>query len=140
MTLKLILQLSVLITIVQMFFSEWLYKINTPEFNRVNRSQYGRSADYKQDIFDCVVKNWYIPTSGNCFVKYINHLTVKEFTEDFLTFIRTEQRRSNVMTTAICLDNRKFVHTGIFEDFYLLLQINSSQSDRKSEIYFEQKK
>ena len=44
--------------------------------------------------------NCSFPTSGNCFIKYVNHLTGKDYTEDFLTFIRTEQRRSNVMTSA----------------------------------------
>ena len=35
-----------------------------------------------------------------CFIKCINHFTKQDYTEEFLTFIRTEQRRSNVMTSA----------------------------------------
>ena len=35
-----------------------------------------------------------------CFIKCIKHFTEKDYTEEFLTFIRTEQRRSNVMTSA----------------------------------------
>ena len=31
-------------------FTSYLYKLNTPHFNRVNRSQYGRGTDFKQDI------------------------------------------------------------------------------------------
>ena len=27
-------------------FTGWLYKINTPEFKKVNRSQYGRGTDF----------------------------------------------------------------------------------------------
>ena len=78
----------------------WLYKLNTPEFKKVNRSQYGRGTDFKQDIVEYIGNNCYIPTSGNCFIKCINYFTKKDYTEEFLTFIRTEQRRSNVMTSA----------------------------------------
>ena len=81
-------------------FTGWLYKLNTPEFNKVNRSQYGRGTDFKQDIVEYIGDNCYIPTSGNCFIKCINRFTKKDYTEEFLTFIRTEQRRSNVMTSA----------------------------------------
>ena len=81
-------------------FTGWLYKLNTPEFKKVNRSQYGRGTDFKQDIVEYIGNNCYIPTSGICFIKCINYFTKKDYTEDFLTFIRTEQRRSNVMTSA----------------------------------------
>ena len=81
-------------------FTGWLYKLNTPEFKKVNRSQYGRCTDFKQDIVEYIGNNCYIPTSGNCFIKCINSFTKKHYTEEFLTFIRTEPRRSNVMTSA----------------------------------------
>ena len=81
-------------------FTGWLYKLNTPEFDKVNRSQHGRGADFKQDIVEYIGNNCYTPTSGNCFIKCINYFTKKDYTEQFLTFIRTEQRRSNVMTSA----------------------------------------
>ena len=77
-----------------------MYKLNTPEFQKVNRSQYGRGTDFKQDIVEYIGNNCYIPTSGNCFIKFIIYFIKKDYTEDFLTFIRTEQRRSNVMTSA----------------------------------------
>ena len=35
-----------------------------------------------------------------CFIKCIKYFNEKDYTEEFLTFIRTEQRRSNVMTSA----------------------------------------
>ena len=52
-----------------------------------------------------------------CFIKCINYFTKKDYTEEFLTFIRTEQRRSNVMTSAriqpFC---RKYnIETGCFD-------------------------
>ena len=67
---------------------------------KVNRSEFGRGKDFKQDIVEYIGNNCYIPTSGICFIKCINYFTKKYYTEEFLTFIRTEQRRSNVMTSA----------------------------------------
>ena len=81
-------------------FTGYLNKLNTPEFKKVNRSQYGRGSDFKQDVVEYIGNNCYIPTSGNCFIKCINYFTKKGYTEEFLTFIRTEQRRSNKMTSA----------------------------------------
>ena len=66
-------------------FTGWLYKLNTPEFKKVNRSQYGRGTDFKQDIVEYIGNNCYIPTSGNCFIKCINYFTKKDYTEEFLT-------------------------------------------------------
>ena len=77
-----------------------MYKLNTPEFKTVNRSQYSRGTYSKQDIVEYIGNNCYIPTSGNCFIKFINYFTKKDYTEEILTFIRTEQTRSNVMTSA----------------------------------------
>ena len=56
-------------------------------------------VDFKQDIVEYIGNNCYIPTSDNCFMKCINYSTGKDYTEKFLTFIRSEQRRSNVMTS-----------------------------------------
>ena len=81
-------------------FSGYVYKLNTPHFKVVKRSAYGRGANYMQEIVEYHGQNCYIPTSGMCFIKCINFFTKKEYTEDFLTFIRSEQRRSNVMTSA----------------------------------------
>ena len=86
-------------------FTGRLHILNTPDLKKVNRSQYGRGADFKQDFFEYIGNNCYIPTSGKCFIKCIKYLTGKDYTEEILTFIRTEQRRSNVMTSA---KNQKF--------------------------------
>ena len=100
-------------------FTGWLYKLNTPEFKKVNRSQYGRGTDFKQDIVEYIGNNCYIPTSGNCFMKCINYFTKKDYTEEFLTFIRTEQRRSKVMTSArVQLFCRKHnINIGCYDGF-----------------------
>ena len=81
-------------------FTGWLYKLHTLEFINVNLCQNGRSTDFKQDIVEYTGKNCYLPTSGYCFLKCSNHLTDQDYMNDFLTFIRDEQRRSKLMTSA----------------------------------------
>ena len=81
-------------------FTGYVYKLNTPRFNVVKRSAYGRGTNYMQEIVEYHGRNCFTPTSGMCFIKCINYFTKKDYTEDFLTFIRSEQRRSNVMTSA----------------------------------------
>ena len=39
------------------FFTGWLYNLNTPELNQVNRYHYGRSTDFKQDILEYTANN-----------------------------------------------------------------------------------
>ena len=81
-------------------FTGWLYKLNIAGFNKVNRSQYASGTAFEQDIDQYIGNNCYIPTSGNCFIKCIIYFTKKGYTQEFSTFIRTEQRRSKVMTSA----------------------------------------
>ena len=56
-------------------FNSYIYKINTPQFNLVNRSQYGNGRDFKNEIIENRGNNCFIPTKGYCFVKCINYLT-----------------------------------------------------------------
>ena len=81
-------------------YTGYVYKINTPHFKFVKRSAYGRGTNYMQEIVEYHGQNCYISSPGMCFIKCINYFTKKDYTEEFLTFIRTEQRRSNVMTSA----------------------------------------
>ena len=81
-------------------FTGYVYKLDTPQFKVVERSAYGRGTEYMQEIVEYQGKNCYIPTSGMCFIKCIIYFTKKDYTEEFLTFVRSEQRRSNVMTSA----------------------------------------
>ena len=53
-----------------------------------------------KEIIEYHGQNAYIPISGLCFIKCNNYFTEKDYTEEFLTFIRIEQRRLNVMTSA----------------------------------------
>ena len=84
----------------KVIFTRWLYELNTADFKKVNRSRYGRGTDFKQDIVEYTANNYYIPTSCNCFIKCIMYRTGEDYTEELSTFIRTEQKRSNVMTSA----------------------------------------
>ena len=81
-------------------FTGYVYKLDTPQFNVVKRSVYAKSTKYMQEIVEYRGQNCYTPTSGMCFIKFINYFTKKDYTEEFLTFIRSEQRSSNVMTSA----------------------------------------
>ena len=82
------------------FFFCFFYKINTPQFKKVNRSQYGIGCDFKHEVDEYQGNNCFIPTKGYCFVKRIHFLTGQEFKEQYLDFIRSEQRRSNFTTKA----------------------------------------
>ena len=81
-------------------FTGWLHKLNTPQFNIVIRSGFGRGVDCRHHIVEYKGNNSYIPSSGFCFMKCFNFLTGKNYEQDFLEFIRNEDRRSNMMTSA----------------------------------------
>ena len=78
----------------------YIYKINTPQFNKVNSSQYGNGCSFDKIIIEYRGNNCFIPTKGYCFVKCINYLTGQEYKQQYLDFIRKEKRRSNIMTMA----------------------------------------
>ena len=81
-------------------FNGYIYEINTLQFNLVNRSQYGNGCDFKHEIIEYRCKSCFIPKEGDCFVKCFNFLTGEDFKQQYLDFIRNEQRRSNIMTNA----------------------------------------
>ena len=81
-------------------FNGYIYKINTLQFNKVNRSQYENGCDFKHEIIEYRGNNCFIPTKGYCFIKYVNFLTGQDYKQQYLDFIRSEQRRSNIMTKA----------------------------------------
>ena len=100
-------------------YTGWLYKLNTRDFKKVNRSQYGEGTDCKQAIFEYKDNNCYIPSSEICFLKCISFFTEKDSTQEVLTLIRTEQRRSNVMTSArVQPFRRKYnINIGCYDGF-----------------------
>ena len=81
-------------------FTGWVNKLRTPQFIMANRSQDGGGTDFKQDIVEIAGNDCYIPTSGNFFIKSFNQLTGEDFMGEFLTLIRHEKGRNNVMTSA----------------------------------------
>ena len=42
----------------------YIYKLDTPQFNKVNRSQYGNGYDFKLEIIGYRGNNCFIPTKG----------------------------------------------------------------------------
>ena len=81
-------------------FTGYVYKLNTPQFNVVKPSAYGKGTNYMQEVVVYHGQNCYFPTSGHCFIKCIKYFTQKDYTEEFSTFIRSEKYRSGVMTSA----------------------------------------
>ena len=73
-------------------FNGYIYKLNTPQFNKVNRSQYGNGCSFDKIIIEYRGNNCYIPTKGYCFVKCINYLTGQHYKQQYLDFIRNERR------------------------------------------------
>ena len=81
-------------------FNGYIYKLNTPQFNKVNRSQYGNGCSFDKIIVQYRGNNCFIPTKGYCFVKCVNYLTGQDYKQQYLDFIRNEKRRCNIMTMA----------------------------------------
>ena len=79
---------------------DFFYKLNAPQFNKVNRSQYANGCDFKHEIFEYRCENCFIPTKGYCFINCIIYLTGQDYKKQYLDFIRNEKRRSNIMTMA----------------------------------------
>ena len=42
-------------------FNGYIYKTNTPQYNQVNRSQYGNGCDFKHEIIDYQGNSCFIP-------------------------------------------------------------------------------
>ena len=82
------------------FFIGHIYKINTPIFNKVNRSQYGNCCYFKNEIFEYRGNNCFRTTKGYCCVKCVNFITGQDYVQQYLVFIRKEKRRSIFMTKA----------------------------------------
>ena len=101
MSLKLILTLLMKVMMRKLLFSMVIFiKTDTPQFNKVNRSQYGNGCDFKHEIIEYRGNNCFTPTKGYCFVKCIIYLTGQDYKQEHLDFIRNEKRRSNIMTKA----------------------------------------
>ena len=67
-------------------FNGYIYKINTPIFNKVKRSQYGNGCGFKHEIIEYRGNKSFIPTKGYCFVKCINFVTGQDYKQKYLDF------------------------------------------------------
>ena len=81
-------------------FNGHIYKLDTPQFNKVNRSQYGNGCDFKHEFIEYQGNNCFIPTKGYCFIKCNKFLTGQGYKQQYLVFVRSEQTRTNIMTKA----------------------------------------
>ena len=54
-------------------FTGWLCKVYTPQLSMVKRSKYCKGAGFKQVVVETLDNSFYIPTSGNCFIKFNNY-------------------------------------------------------------------
>ena len=54
-----------------------------------------------KEIVEYKGQNCYKPNCGMCFIKRINNFTKKDYTEEFREFIRNNNYRSGVMTSAL---------------------------------------
>ena len=100
-------------------FNGYIYKLNTPQFNSVNRSKFGNGFNFKQQFIEYHGKNCFIPSKGYCCVKCISFLTGKDYIQQHLDFITNEKRRSKILTMAriqpFCRSN--IVKLGYFDVF-----------------------
>ena len=91
------------------FFNGYIYILDTPQFNEVNRSQYGNGCDFKHEIIEYRGNNCYIPSKGYCFEKCIKFFTGDDYKQQYLDFTRNEKRRTNILTKGrsqpFCRDN-----------------------------------
>ena len=98
-------------------FNGYIYKLDTPIFNKVNRSQYGNGCSFDKIIIEYCGNNCFIPTKGYCFIKCVNFLTGEDYKQQYLDFIRNEKRRTNIMTRAriqpFCKENN--INVGYYD-------------------------
>ena len=55
------------------------YKLDTPVFHLINRSEYGKGTDFKKDVLEVNGSNCYVPSGQYCFIKCINYLTGENY-------------------------------------------------------------
>ena len=67
-------------------------------FKQVNRSEYGRGANEFNNILEYQGNNCYIPNGNGCFLKCINYISDKDFSIEYLEFIKSYRTRPSVMT------------------------------------------
>ena len=72
-------------------FNGYIYKIDTPQFNKVNRSQYGNGCSFDKIIIEYRGNNCFIPTKGYCFIKCIIFLTGQDYKQQYLELLEMKK-------------------------------------------------
>ena len=67
-------------------------------FKRVNSSAHERGANEYNNILEYVGENCYIPNGNGCFLKCITYFAKKDVSMEYLEFIQSYERKTNVMT------------------------------------------
>ena len=81
-------------------FNGYICKIKTPQFNLINRSQYGNGRGFKHEIIEYRGNKCFVQTEVYCFNSCINFLTGEDYKQRYQNFVRNGKRRSNMMTKA----------------------------------------
>ena len=68
-------------TLKMLFIQNGYILLKTPEFSRVNISQYGRGTIFKQDFVEHIGNNCCVSTNGNCPIKFFSFFSNKLYTE-----------------------------------------------------------
>ena len=66
---------------VDVVFEGDAFHLPQPDFKPIKRSNYGKGSNHLFDIEEYVGTKCYIPTGKNCFVKCINYITEKDYTQ-----------------------------------------------------------
>ena len=70
-----------------------VWKLNAPQYFKVNRSQFSKKIDFKQGLPEYAGNNCYIPTSSNCFTNSNNYITQKEYRRIFNIYSGWKQKK-----------------------------------------------
>ena len=81
------------------YFTGDLY-VHYRNFIEVKRSDYGKGATEFLNIVEYKGVCAYIPTGNACFLKSINHIYNKDFSDEYYTFLKTFKRQTDVMLRA----------------------------------------
>ena len=73
-------------------FTGYVYKLFTLQVNVVKRSDYAIGTNFMQEIVEYHGQNVYIPTSGMCFIKCINHFSKNDYTKKFRVSLKMRNR------------------------------------------------
>ena len=86
-------------------------------------------TDFKLDIVEYTGNNFLFLQVVIVSEKVYNRLTGKDYTKEFLTFIRNEQRRSNIMTSdRIQPFRRKYkINIGFYDGFRVCARNNTKK-------------